>query len=369
MLFGKGCLQSLAADLNAAGCKRLFVLSIEPLLDALSETLSQIESYGILTESYTGILQEPSFADFETVFEKARAFNPDTVVGIGGGSVLDVAKVIAAQLGNTQTLAEIAGINLLKGRSRQLICVPATAGTGSEVSPNSILINPEGQKVGIISPYLVPDAVYADPLLTLSVPKAITAATGIDALTHCIEAYTNKFAHPFIDALAIEGIRLIAQSLAEAVNNGANEEARTDVALGSLLGGFCLGPVNTAAVHALAYPLGTTYHMPHGLSNAIMLPFVMRFNVSASPEKYAKVALAVGAEPKATDLETALEGIRVIEQIIAKCDVQLGLQHAGVKQEDIAALAADALKIQRLLKNNPRPVSLEDAVEIYNDAY
>src|SRR5690606_27520591 len=167
-------------------------------------------------------------------------------------------------------------------------------GTGSEVSPNAILVGDEHQKKGIISPYLVPDNVYVHPLLTFGVPPAITEATGLDALTHCLVAYTNKFSQPLIDIYAYEGMRLIAANLEEAVHNGKNEEARYQVAMGSMLGGFCLGPVNTAAVHALSYPLGSMFHLAHGLSNALLLPYIMEYNYVASPKKYAEVAIALG---------------------------------------------------------------------------
>src|SRR5699024_3953020 len=194
----------------------------------------------------------------------------------GGGSVLDVAKLVAAQLNNGQSLEDIVGIKKLKNRDFLLICMPTTSGTGSEVSPNAILLDQrDNQKKGIISPFLVPDIVYADPLLTVTLPPSVTAATGIDALTHCIEAYANRFAHPLVDMYALEGIRLISSNIVEACKNGQDIEARSGMILGSLYGGVCLGPVNTAAVHALSYPLGSQFHIAHGLSNAILFPDVL----------------------------------------------------------------------------------------------
>jgi alcohol dehydrogenase class IV len=270
---------------------------------------------------------------------------------------------VSAQLDNEQTLADYVGIGLLKKRARKLVCIPATSGTGSEVSPNAILVDDaDDQKKGIISPFLVPDIVYVDPLLTVSVPPDITAATGLDALTHCLEAYTNKFAQPFIDIYAYEGMRLISANLVKAVQNGANEEARSHVAMGSLLGGFCLGPVNTAAVHALSYPLGSSFHLPHGLSNALLLPYVMEFNLPAAPERYAGVAQALGCT-------TAEEGVVKIRSLIRECGLPSTLKEVGVPYEAIETMAADAMKITRLLKNNPRPVTLQDAINIYKSAY
>ena len=291
-------------------------------------------------------------------------------MGICGGSVLDIAKLVAAQLDNEQSLREIVGNGLLNGRSKKLICLPATSGTGSEASPNAILVDKEdNQKKGIISPYLVPDIVYVDPLLTISVPPSVTAATGLDALTHCLEAYTNKFAHPYIDMYAFEGMRLIASNLEKAVKNGQNKEARAHVAMGSLLGGFCLGPVNTAGVHALSYPLGSTFHMAHGLSNALLLPYVMEYNLEAAPRRYAEVAVALGCTRENDDMDTAKKGIEKIRTIIAECGVPPRLRDVGIPKDAIPQMAEDALKIQRLLKNNPRHIGLEDAIDIYTSAY
>ncbi len=322
----------------------------------------------MVTADYS-IQQEPSFADLRSLLIKFSEVDADTVIGIGGGSVLDIAKLIAALLDNDQKLEDVVGNGLLQKRNKRLICIPATSGTGSEVSPNAILVDDEGQKKGIISPNLVPDAVYADPLLTLTLPGAITAATGLDALTHCLEAFTNRFSQPFIDMFAIRGIKLIADNLVSAVQDGANEKAREEVALGSILGGFCLGPVNTAAVHALSYPLGTEFHLAHGLSNALLLPYVMEFNYRSAPQKYAEVAIALGCPRGENDEETARKGIDRIRQIIDECGIPSRLGELDIPKEAIPKLAEDALKITRLLVNNPREVTLEDAISIYRAAY
>jgi len=363
LVFGSRCIDQLPDDIAALAPARVFVLTINPLLGALQPLIGKLEKQGIHVAIYTAITQEPSFGDFHRVMSEATPFDPDLILGIGGGSILDVAKLVAAQLGNPQSLNDYVGIGLLKGRTRKLICMPTTSGTGSEVSPNAILVdNKDNQKKGIISQYLVPDIVYVDPLLTLGVPPAITAATGLDALTHCLEAYTNKFAQPFIDLYAFEGMRLIAANLVHAVKNGAGEEARSQVAMGSLLGGFCLGPVNTAAVHALSYPLGSSFHLPHGLSNALLLPYVMEFNLPAARDRYTGVARALG-------VTTAEEGVESIRQLIRDCGIPATLKEVGVPYDAIETMAADAMKITRLLNNNPRPVSKEDAVAIYQAAY
>ena len=370
LVFGNGTLMNLPEQIVNTGSKKAFIITIEPLLEGLQAFLAQLTSSGISYSINTGITQEPYYSDFEKLLTEAEATNPDIVIGIGGGSVLDVAKLVAALTGNRQPLAEITGIGLLKSRAKKLVCVPATSGTGSEVSPNAILIDDtDDQKKGFISPYLVPDIVYVDPLLTISVPPAITAATGLDALTHCLEAYTNKFAQPFIDMYAFEGMRLIAENLVEAVKNGHNEEARSKVAMGSLLGGFCLGPVNTAGVHALSYPLGSMFHLAHGLSNALLLPYVMEFNMESAPARYADVAVALGCQRESNDIDTAKKGIEKIRQLIEDCGIPARLSELSIPRETFPEMAKDALKIQRLLKNNPREIKEEDAIYIYNEAY
>lgn len=369
LVFGKGTLAQLKDEVARLQAKTMLIVTIEPLLKILAPIVNDLQADGEVKID-TSIVNEPYFHDFRNLMQKVAAFNPDVVIGIGGGSVLDVAKLVSAQLGNEQQLEEYVGIGLLKERKKKLICLPATAGTGSEMSPNAILVDDaDGQKKGIISPYLVPDVVIVDPLLTISLPPSITAATGIDALTHCLEAYTNKFAHPLIDTYAYEGMQMIAANIVNAVNKGSNEDARTAVALGSVYGGICLGPVNTAGVHALSYPLGSLYHLPHGLSNALLLPYVMEFNIEACACRYAKVAVALGCERKENDLATAKAGVEKIKKLIVDCGLPLRLRDVSVEFDAIPSMAEDAMKIQRLLKNNPREITLDDAIAIYKEAY
>jgi alcohol dehydrogenase class IV len=370
IIIGKNSYLKLADEVAAAGYSNVLIITINVLLTKLDPLIQQLKIQGLTVNVNTTIVQEPSFCDFDVLINSVADKPVDVVIGIGGGSVLDVAKLLAAQIDNDQTLSDITGIGLLKKRNIKLICVPTTAGTGSEASPNAILIdNTDNQKKGIISPYLVPDMVIIDPALTYNLPPEITAATGLDALTHCLEAYTNLFAHPFIDMYAYEGMRLIAANLVKAVNNGADENARTQLAIGSLLGGFCLGPVNTAGVHALSYPLGSMFHMAHGLSNALLLPYVMEFNIPSAPARYADVARALGCNSGKTDVYTAYAGVDKIRELIEKCGIPSRLSEAGINKEAIPAMAADAIKITRLLKNNPRQINLSDAIYIYEAAY
>jgi alcohol dehydrogenase class IV len=191
----------------------------------------------------------------------------------------------------------------------------------------------------------------------------------MDALTHCIEAYANKNAHPMVDSIALEGIRQIGRGLEAAYGDGSDLKARTAMSLGSMYGGMCLGPVNTAAVHALAYPLGSIHKIPHGVSNALLLPHVIRFNMQADPERYSDIAMALGIAGGGSHTETALAGISLIESIMSKCELPARLSELGIAKCDIKAMAESAMQVQRLLKNNPRELNSRDAEEIYNGAF
>jgi alcohol dehydrogenase class IV len=258
----------------------------------------------------------------------------------------------------------------LPARELFLVCLPTTAGTGSEVSPIAVLLDEaEELKKGVVSPHLVPDAAFIDPLLTLSVPPAVTAATGLDALTHCIEAFANKFAHPVTDHYALRGIKLIFENLLPAVRDGKNAEARAALALGSYYGGLCLGPVNTAAVHALSYPLGGKFHIAHGVANALLLPEVLRFNLPAAPGRYAEISTALGVRRNGAVLAAAEQGVEFLAQLSRDCGVPQKLSDLKIPRAAIPAMARAALQVQRLLKNNLRPVTEADAVNIYEATF
>ena len=370
IVFGTGCIQTLVDDYKKMGLKRLFVLTAPPILPLIEPTLAELKEAGIHIEVFQNILAEPTLNDFNDIVEKARQFNADSVVGIGGGSVLDVAKLVAAFVHSDQQAADCFGIGIIKAKGLWFSCLPTTAGTGSEVSPNAILLDERDHlKKGIVSPYLIADAAYVDPKLTWTVPAKVTADTGMDALTHCMEAYTNKFAHPTVDIYALQGIKLIAANLERAVKDGKDVEAREALALGSLYGGLCLGPVNTAAVHALSYPLGGEFHIPHGLSNAILLPSVMKINMPASIKRYADVAIALGCEPGKSDEETAQRGVDFIYRLAKAVGIPQKLTDLGIPQSAVDGMAKAAMEVQRLLKNNPREVTEQDAREIYNSLY
>ena len=373
IVFGTGCIQTLVEDYQKMGLQRLFVLTAPPILPLIQEPLATLRSAGVSIEIYQDIVAEPTVNDFQKILEVARQFKADSVVGIGGGSVLDVTKLVANLTPTPSPTGEGSDMfqpGFIKQRGLWFACLHTTTGTGREVSPNAILLDERDHlKKGIVSPYLIADAAYVDPQLTWTVPAKVTADTGMDALTHCIEAYTNKFAHPSVDIYALQGIRLIAANLERAVKDGKDVEAREALAFGSLYGGLCLGPVNTAAVHALSYPLGGEFHIPHGLSNAILLPSVMKFNMPANIKRHAEVAIALGCEPGKNDEETAQRGVDFIYRLAAAVGIPDKLTALGIPQSAVDGMAKAAMQVQRLLKNNPRDVTEQDARNIYNSLY
>lgn len=363
VIFGAGCAAPAVASLARVGCRKVFLVTSPSVLGAARSLADALHACGATTQIVTGVPPEPTAACCEHLRAQAAAFAPDLVLAVGGGSVLDVAKLVAALHDRPEPVSAFYGINVLAGRRTALACVPTTAGTGSEVSPNALLYDETvSAKKAVISPALVPDAAIVDPALMVSLSPALTATTGLDALAHCLEAYASKAAKPDIDPYALEGVRLIGAHLPQAVADGSDLTARGAVALGSLYGGLCLGPVNTAAVHALAYPLGGEFHMAHGLSIALLLPHVVRFNLSALPERHAALAGALGATTTALLPDT-------LQQLAVRCGVRLGMSAHGIPRDAFPRMADSALQITRLLKNNPREVTRDDALRIYEAAF
>jgi alcohol dehydrogenase class IV len=370
VVFGQDSLAQMAEDYLNLGLKHLFVLTVPSVFDKISPVLNSLTQKGIFLKTSFGITEEPSFDDFETILAEAKNFNADCIAGIGGGSVMDVAKIVAALLYSNQKIRSVVGNGKIRHRKTHLICIPTTSGTGSEVSPNALLMDIEyNTKMAVVSPILVPDSVYIDPSLTLSLPPAVTAYTGIDALTHCIEAYINRFAHPMIDVFALEGIRLITANLKIAFHNGEDLESRSKLSLGSLYGGMCLGPVNTAAVHAMAYPLGGEFKIGHGLSIALLLPYVMDFNLHGNETRYAEIALAMGVKGGKSDFDIAVSGIASVRKLISDLGIPSHLSDMKIPFDAIAEMSQSVMSVQRLLKNNPKEISLDDVQSIYKAAY
>lgn len=311
------------------------------------------------------------------VIEKAILYAKDNaidgVIGLGGGSSLDTAKLIAALVYSEQTLSDAFGIDRLSNSRLPLIQIPTTAGTGSEVTPISIVTTGEAMKMGIVSSVLLPDIALLDPTLTLKLPPHITAATGIDAMVHAIEAYTSLIKkNIYSDMLAIEALKLMSKYIQTAVHQGDDLEARSNMMLGATLAGQAFANAPVAAVHALAYPLGGHYHIPHGLSNSLVLPHVMRFNIPCAAKLYAELAEIIIPE-QCTLLsrveDKAEEFIKYLEYLIDDLGLPTSLESVDIDKSSLEMLAKDAIKQERLLINNPRPMNEQDILAIYQAAF
>jgi alcohol dehydrogenase class IV len=370
LTFGPGALARCAYDLVVRQARSVFIVTTQPTLFLCTPLVEALEAAGVRATLWHDLVGEPTLKEFETALAAARACEADAVVGLGGGSAMDVAKLVAALFDGRQGIMDVLGTDLVASRPLWLACIPTTAGTGSEVTPIAILGDEdEDLKKGVVSPYLVPDAAYLDPALTVTMPPSVTAATGLDALTHCIEAYANRFAHPLIDVYALGGIRLIAENIERACTHGDDLDARLAMMIASYYGGLCLGPVNTAAVHALAYPLGGEFHIAHGVANALMLPHVLRFNIETTPERYAAIARALGADCTGDHAADALAGVERVIALANACGIKRRLSDFGITQDAIPRMATAAMKVTRLLDRNPRVLTEADARAIYEAAW
>jgi len=314
------------------------------------------------------VVADPPEAIVLEAITKARALKIDGVIGFGGGSSMDVAKVIATLVPSAQKIEQIYGIGNVASKRLPLIQVPTTAGTGSEVTPIAIITTGKTTKTGIVSPELLPDIALLDAELTLDLPPAVTAATGIDAMVHAIEAFTSKLKkNSYSDLLAREALRLLSANLVRAVNHGNDLAARSAMLYGAMLAGQAFANAPVAAVHALAYPLGGHYHISHGLSNSLMLPHVLRFNMPDAEALYRKLCGCITAAKTITP--SGDNFVNVLVDLIAETGIPKTLAEVKVPRADLPMLARDAMLQQRLLVNNPRVVTEADALGLYEAAY
>ena len=342
----------------AAGYQRIFIVAMAP-------TVGFVDRLGLngVVETFVDLPPEPDLAALAATLAAARAFKPDLVIGLGGGSVMDVAKLVAVLWDTDKQLMDVVGPHRVEGRRTALAQVPTTSGTGSEAGIRALITDPVTlAKHATESVHMLADIAILDPELTYSVPAAVTAATGVDALAHCVEAFTNIKAHPLIDGYARMGIALVGQYLARAVRDGKDTEARNGMMLASYYGGLCLGPVNTAGGHALAYPLGTRLNLPHGLANAIIFPHVLAYNAGARPEKTGEIAAMLGIEgDPASLLDRAWRFCKDL-------GVEMSLAKHGAQEADLEQWAEEAFAIKRLVDNNPRALTASAIAEIYRNA-
>jgi len=371
-----GAAHRLAALCAERGAKAVLIVTDPGIakLGLLAEVLPGFLLEGVTAQVFDQVLADPPEAIVLRAVEQARALKAELVIGFGGGSSMDVAKLVAllAHPDCTQQLADLYGVGNAKGRRLPLIQVPTTAGTGSEVTPVAVVTTGATTKLGVVSPLLLPDLALLDADLTLGLPPAVTAATGIDAMVHAIEAYTSALQkNPLSDLLAREALRLLAANLDQAVHNGGNRQARQAMLLGACLAGQAFANAPVAAVHALAYPLGGHFHIPHGLSNALLLPHVLGFNASVAAPLYAELApLVLGATLRPGSAMAQTEQlIGALADFSERSGLPTRLRDAGVAQEMLGQLAAEAMLQQRLLVNNPREMTEAHALAIYQSAY
>jgi len=371
--FGVGALAELPALLAKHDNPKALIVTDAGLVKAgvVDQVTAVLDEAKVPWAVFDGVEPDPRVEIVRDCAEAAKQADATVLIGFGGGSPIDIAKVAAILLTNGGEPLDYAGIDAVPKAGLPVIAIPTTAGTGSEVTPIAVLSDKAAHlKKGVVSDYLYPVAAVVDPALAAGLPPRITAYTGMDALTHCIEAYTNKFAQPFIDGFAEQGIALIAGAIRRAYCNGDDLQARSDMAMGSLYGGLCLGAVNTAAVHALAYPLGGTYDIPHGLANTVLLPHVVAFNVTADLGKYARVAALMGEPTAGLSLrEAAARSARACAQLAEDLGMNLRLRDFEIPESAIEEMAAGAMKVTRLMNNNPRRVTQADCEAIYRAAW
>lgn len=328
--------------------------------------IASLQSEMFHVKQFADVLPDPPEHVIELAIAAARQHEAELVVGLGGGSSMDVAKLVAVLSTSSQTLAEIYGIGQVRGARLPLVLIPTTAGTGSEVTNISIVTTGATSKMGIVAPQLYADMALLDAELTIGLPAPVTAATGIDAMVHAIEAYTSKHKkNPLSDGLARQALALLSRHLIRACENGHDLAARQAMLLGAMLAGQAFANAPVAAVHALAYPIGGIFHVPHGLSNSLVLPHVLRFNVGACAEHYAELAAIVVPHAEGS-AEARSEALAVaMQQFATITGLPRTLRQVGIAETDLGLLADDAMKQTRLLGNNPRPVTREDAYSLY----
>jgi len=387
MTFGPGAVRQLGNLAARHQLSRIYVVTDKTLvgLGVAQRVVEPLRAAGMTVEVFDGGEAEPSIDVALAAIDQARGFKPDAILGLGGGSNMDLSKITATVLGHGGTPQDYFGFDRVPGPVMPLICVPTTAGTGSEVSHAAVLTDTEKQmKVSTLSNWLRPTLAVVDPELTYSCPKQVAADSGIDALTHAIEGYTAtdyrelvtppgeacayEGSYPLGDVIAEKAIRLIGENLARAVNEPKDREARNNMALASTLAGIAFSNCGVALVHALEYPMGGALHCSHGAGNGLLLPFVMRFNLPERKEKFARIAELLDAE-SSSDIDTMAElAITCIEQLKREIGIPERIRDIGGTEVQLRGFAEKAFAIKRLLWVNPREASLEDLHGILKSA-
>jgi alcohol dehydrogenase class IV len=368
ILFGEGTIKEvprLAKEFDA----KSGLLITDPILSEIGLTkqvLDPLRKTGMNIDLFDQVEPEPSLQSAEQVVHIARKSGYDLVIGLGGGSSLDMAKLASASITNPEPITDFVGVKKIRKPSIPKILIPTTSGTGSEITMNSIISNKqEHLKMGIVSPHIIADVAIIDPLLTLSMPPKVTASTGLDALTHAIESLMSIDLNPFCEQLAIKAVRLIFQSLPTAYSNGNDRTARQEMSLASMLAGMSLAISGVCAGHAAAYTFTVT--VPHGVGCALTLPYVMELNAPSCLPKLVSISKAAQTyETGESDGKNAYNAVQAVRNLMKKVDSPLSLKQIGIKDTDIESMAENMLTIKRLLAHNPKNLTIEDTKPLFN---
>ena len=367
----RGSSVNLARKIQERGGKSVLIVTDPGVLAAglLNRALAQFKELQLSVQIFSDVEADPPIPVINQAVLAAQECHADYIVGFGGGSSMDVAKLVALLSSGKERLEDIYGIGMAKGPRLPLILVPTTAGTGSEVTQSSVVTVSESEKKGVLSPHLLPDMAILDAELTLGLPSHVTAATGIDAMVHAIEAFTTKrLKNPMSDCVAKESLRLLAGNLHQAVNFGNDIVARENMLLGACLAGMAFTNAPVAGVHALAYPIGARFHVPHGLSNSLMLAPVIRFNIDVAHSMYAELGQIIKPGLKGSSIEQASQLADYLGSLAGELGLPQKLLEVGITERDIDQLAQDAMLQTRLLMNSPREITLKDAATLYREA-
>jgi alcohol dehydrogenase class IV len=369
----RGACSGLGELAQSMGIRHAFLVTDGGLHRAgvTSLAIESLQKAHVEVTLYADVLADPPEATIVAAAAKARETHVDGVIGFGGGSSLDTAKLVALLVQTPQELKSIYGVGLAKGPRLPLIQIPTTAGTGSEVTPISVVTTPTDEKRPVVSSHLLPDVALLDPELTMALPPAVTGATGIDAMVHAIETLTTHLKKNELSSmLAIKAVQMIFKNLLPAVTDGKNIEVREQMLLASLYAGMAFSNSSVGAVHAFAYPLGVRFHVPHGLSNSLMLPHILRFNLEAAEGAYAQLGRSIHP-----GLATESDKVAATAFVDSTCDLVSKMPYAqrlrdvGVTRTDLTVLAGDVIQIQRLLVHNPKEITPKDALALYTGAF
>jgi len=373
IILGNGCIEQIGTEVKNLKGKKAFIVTDPGIVQSgiLDKVTTALKLAKIPFGVFDKVESDPRIEIVDATLSQFQGGKYDAIIGLGGGSSLDIAKLVAVMAKNPGSISDYFGIDLVSHPGLPLICVPTTAGTGSEVTPIAILSDEaEHLKKGVVSGYLFPRVALLDPLLTVGLPPAVTASTGMDALIHAIESYTSINANDLTDHFAYKAIQLIYGNIRTAYARGDDVNARFNMLEGSLVAGLAFANAGVTAVHAFAYPLGGEFHVPHGLANAVMLPHVLRFNMLGNLAKFTSISKAFGLPVEnLTQKQAAEAGISAIEELMRDLNIPLHLKDMNIDQQAIPRMAEGVMKVTRLLANNPRKMTLKDAEQIYQMAW